>query len=143
MTDANKEQPAPKPSDKKPSWEIVIGYAEAVFPLEEDETARLVVADMRERDQIGRERYGVPLTAGNGRNSLIDAYQERLDGVVYLATWLYEQGVDVEKMFSTFRADQAVDTSVVPPHAERIFGLFINDVAMLGLLRAEISALAS
>lgn len=43
-----------------------------------------VLADMMARDQLGRQRYGVPLTVWNGRDALADAYQEALDLVVYL-----------------------------------------------------------
>ncbi len=53
----------------------------------------LLIADMRARDQIGRDRYGTPLTSGNGRDHLVDALQELLDGCVYLATELDEHGV--------------------------------------------------
>jgi hypothetical protein len=45
---------------------------------------------MRERDKIGRERYGTPLQTRNGRRHLVDAYQERLDYVVYLRGWMEE-----------------------------------------------------
>lgn len=58
------------------------------------ETDRIILADMKERDRIGRERYGTPLTTGNGRDHLVDAYQERLDLIVYLRAWLEENKVD-------------------------------------------------
>lgn len=51
----------------------------------------LVVADMRERDHVGRQRYGIPLQANNGRDALIDAYQEALDLVVYLRQAIEER----------------------------------------------------
>ena len=35
----------------------------------------LVIADMRERDEVGSVKYGVRLRAGDGRKHLIDAYQ--------------------------------------------------------------------
>jgi hypothetical protein len=54
-----------------------------------------MLADMRDRDRLGRERYGQPLQAGNGRRHLIDAYQETLDKIVYLRAWLDENGVDL------------------------------------------------
>jgi len=44
----------------------------------------LVRKDLEQRESIGLERYGTALQAGNGRNSLIDAYQELLDGACYL-----------------------------------------------------------
>ena len=57
--------PDPIPNNSKPVWEMVI-------------------EDMKARDNFGRQRYGTPLQIGNGRNFLIDAYQEALDLVVYL-----------------------------------------------------------
>lgn len=51
----------------------------------------LVIADMHERDQVGRQRYGTPLQAHNGRDALVDAYQEALDLVVYLRQAIEER----------------------------------------------------
>ncbi len=59
------KQPEPIATGSQPIWELVI-------------------ADMRQRDQIGRENYGTPLTADNGRDHLQDAYEEALDLAVYL-----------------------------------------------------------
>jgi hypothetical protein len=65
-------EPPPKQNESTPVWELVI-------------------ADMRERDHVGRAKYGTPLQAGNGRNPLIDAYQEALDLAVYLRQAIKEQ----------------------------------------------------
>lgn len=46
--------------------------------------ADLVVADLMERKRVGTEKYGEPLMADNGRDALMDAYQEALDLVQYL-----------------------------------------------------------
>ena len=51
----------------------------------------LVIADMQERDQIGRKKYGTPLKANNGRDALTDAYQECLDLAVYLRQAIEER----------------------------------------------------
>lgn len=66
------DQPKPVANDGIPVWELVI-------------------ADMKERDRIGRERYGTPLQAGNGRDALVDAYQEALDLAVYLRQAIEER----------------------------------------------------
>lgn len=58
-------QPPPVPNDRPAVWDLVI-------------------ADMHERDRVGRERYGTPLQAHNGRDALVDAYQEAMDLAVYL-----------------------------------------------------------
>lgn len=68
----NDPQPVPIVNDSTPIWELVI-------------------ADMRERDNVGRRRYGTPLRANNGRDALIDAYQEILDLAVYLRQEIEER----------------------------------------------------
>lgn len=52
---------------------------------------RLVIDDMEARRAIGIERYGTPLQAHNGRDALIDAYQEALDLCVYLRQAIEER----------------------------------------------------
>lgn len=51
----------------------------------------LVLVDIKERDEIGKEKYDTRLQPFNGRNPLKDAYQEALDLVVYLRQAIYEQ----------------------------------------------------
>lgn len=51
----------------------------------------LVIADMHERKQVGKERYGTILQAHNGRDALVDAYQEVLDTAVYLRQAIEER----------------------------------------------------
>lgn len=50
-----------------------------------------VIADMEARRRLGIERYGVPLQPNNGRDPLIDAYQEALDLAVYLRQAIEER----------------------------------------------------
>jgi hypothetical protein len=66
-------QPAPRQNDGRPVWEMVI-------------------EDMHKRDHVGRARYGTPLQAGNGRDALVDAYEEALDLCVYLRQAIEERG---------------------------------------------------
>jgi len=56
----------------------------------------LVIEDMKARDQFGRAKYGVPVLAGNGRDALVDAYQEALDLVVYLRQAIEEREIKGE-----------------------------------------------
>lgn len=44
----------------------------------------LVLQDIKDRIELGRERYGTLLTVDNGRDALLDLYEEMLDGVFYL-----------------------------------------------------------
>ncbi len=51
----------------------------------------LVMRDMVDRDVAGAQKYGVRLQPNNGRDALVDAYQEALDLVVYLRQSIYER----------------------------------------------------
>lgn len=68
----NTPQPAPQHSNHPAAWSLVI-------------------ADMAGRDVVGSAKYGTRLRPGNGRDNLIDAYQEALDLVVYLRAAIYER----------------------------------------------------
>ena len=65
IENTNTPQPQPTPNNHPAVWDLVI-------------------ADMQERDQIGKQKYGTRLQPHNGRDFLVDAYQEALDLVVYL-----------------------------------------------------------
>lgn len=54
----------------------------------------LVLADMEQRRLHGIDKYGVPLQVGNGRNHLVDAYQEALDLCVYLRQEIERQRLE-------------------------------------------------
>lgn len=71
-------QPEPRPAGGRPIWE-------------------LVREDMLTRDQVGAAKYGVRLQAGNGRDALLDAYQEALDLVVYLRQALEERAQGAQR----------------------------------------------
>ena len=68
----NQHQPAPVKNDNPACW-------------------ALVIRDMADRDVIGNERYGTRLQPHNGRDSLVDAYQEILDTAVYLRQAIFER----------------------------------------------------
>ncbi len=51
----------------------------------------LVIEDMKARDQFGQKKYGTALHPFNGRDALVDAYQEALDLCVYLRQAIYER----------------------------------------------------
>lgn len=52
-----------------------------------------VIRDIEERVKLGEQKYGTRLQTFNGRNALIDAYQEALDLVMYLRQKLLEEEV--------------------------------------------------
>ena len=55
-------------------------------PLRNDQACvqDMVIADIDERKRVGLERYGTLLQPFNGRDMLLDAYQEALDLAIYL-----------------------------------------------------------
>lgn len=50
-----------------------------------------VLSDLIARADAGKERYGTFLMTHNGRDALIDAYQEAIDLVMYLAQAIMER----------------------------------------------------
>lgn len=50
-----------------------------------------VLQDLRDRAEAGKLKYGTYLMTHNGRNALMDAYQEALDLCMYLKQALMEQ----------------------------------------------------
>lgn len=71
MSNASQYQPKPKPGNQ-----VVID---------------VVVADIRERAEAGKQKYGTYLETNNGRDPLWDAYQEAVDLVMYLRQALLER----------------------------------------------------
>jgi len=55
------------------------------------EIAELVKADIEARAQMGETKYGERLRANNGRNALMDLYQEILDAAMYIRQRLEEE----------------------------------------------------
>jgi|APSaa5957512622_1039677.scaffolds.fasta_scaffold17693_3 hypothetical protein len=69
-----------------------IAVVEQDPPIEnEGDVTFEVIKDLEDRRQLGIERYGTHLQPFNGRDSLVDAYQEMLDFVVYIKQYLIEQ----------------------------------------------------
>lgn len=50
-----------------------------------------VIADIEKRRELGIRRYGTALQPHNGRNALLDAYEEAIDLAMYLKQRLIEE----------------------------------------------------
>jgi hypothetical protein len=48
-------------------------------------------SDLTARQEAGIAKYGTQLKTHNGRDALVDAYQESLDLLMYLRQWMMEQ----------------------------------------------------
>lgn len=120
MSVEHREQASPTPNDRPASWDLVIGRvqrrrdqlsagvkdapAETLHPHVQNCDELLFM--MRARDILGRARYGTPLQAFNGRDSLLDALEEALDLRVYLENVRQENPGSVE---AGMLADEASD----------------------------------
>ena len=51
----------------------------------------MVIADIEARRELGIRRYGSALQPHNGRNALLDLYEELLDAVAYIKQRLVEE----------------------------------------------------
>jgi len=58
-----------------------------------DQPAPKIRSDLFQREQVGIDRYGTAPQAHNGRDSIIDAYQEALDLACYLRQTIEEGGL--------------------------------------------------
>lgn len=74
---ATQNQPTPRKNDELSAHATFIDKIQK-SPLQ------ILTRDIISRQYKGLETYGVPLQPNNGRDSLIDAYQELLDALVYL-----------------------------------------------------------
>jgi hypothetical protein len=68
---AANQQPSPKPGEVD------------IYPL--------VIEDIEARVEIGKQKYGTVLQSRNGRDALMDAYQEAIDLVLYLRQAIEER----------------------------------------------------
>ena len=55
------------------------------------DVADLVMVDIQARVEAGRQKYGTKLQTHNGRDALMDAYQEAIDLVMYLRQAMAER----------------------------------------------------
>lgn len=72
VSEVNTKQPYAIPNDEVHVWD-------------------LVKVDMAERDAMGAIKHKTRLQPYNGRDCLVDAYQEALDMIVYLRQAIYER----------------------------------------------------
>ena len=56
-----------------------------------------IIKDLQARTAVGIKEYGVPLKTGNGRDALIDAYEEAIDLCQYLKQAIMERDSEAKK----------------------------------------------
>lgn len=92
MSEATQQLPPPKPSYGD-VWQDVKQYtANLSISCCSLEQRQELLADMEERRQFGIQKYGCPLQYFDGRDPLVDAYQEALDLIAYTFKAIKEDG---------------------------------------------------
>ena len=77
--DATTQQPSPKPGQ-----EVVLFH---------------VLDDVKRRAETGKAQYGTYLETHNGRDALVDAYQEALDLCMYLKQVIMERDAEQRRQY--------------------------------------------
>lgn len=85
----NTPEPPPIPDSGEEIWPIVISDLRAQGGCNPAFLDRFI-EQCRLRETMGREKHGVVFRANNGRNGLVDAFQESLDLIVYLRAALLD-----------------------------------------------------
>lgn len=87
------KEPPPIKSEAPASWDLVLNDLNQIHfaRIDQMKIKDLFIADIKLRDATGAKKYGVRLQPHNGRNSTKDAYEESMDGLVYIRTAIVEE----------------------------------------------------
>lgn len=91
-----------------------------------------VMKDLRDRREAGIKKYGTELESYNGRNALVDAYQEGLDLVMYLRQCISEGKHESLELLHHVRNKVNLLRCQIPQNM-----LWVWDDAMQGLYELE------
>lgn len=86
------DQPLPVPADGPSMHDLVADDICRCHPGGAAPWISATVRDLAARKQLGLDRYGSLLQAGNGRDALRGLHEEMLDALVYCRQWLEERG---------------------------------------------------
>lgn len=85
---------------------------------------RAVMADLADREKHGIIKYGTTLQAFNGRNALVDLYQELIDAVQYCRQLLMEEerGAEAPLKLAVEALEKITHTACYDPGAGGCIG---------------------
>lgn len=101
------------------------------------DVTKQVIKDLKQRQKDGIIEYGEVLQTNNGRNALLDAYEEMLDGSLYLRQYLMEEQerreflIDIRNRLDTVLSTHLADF-VLKGHG-RVRYNRATEVEMIGL----------
>ncbi len=81
---------------------------------------------LQQRADLGYQRYGTYLCVNNGRNALVDAYQEALDQIVYLRQYIHDRYTSVELTFPYDYSTHA-EPSPIPHSGQPVLSYVLSD----------------
>lgn len=103
-------QPSPKPNNSQPIHEQVI-------------------EDMKRRAESGKASYGTYLQVNNGRDPLLDAYEEAMDMALYLKQAILERSaVNRERILGAIEALEEAEKALEEANDQIIALCSISDV---------------
>ena len=108
MNPADVVQQMPEKNDRPAIQDLVIASLRDLPTVYDDVTRNAVIADIEARKAIGLKKYGTLLQAFNGRDALVDAYQEALDLMQYLRQAVEEGQTELADSFEA-ALDMALD----------------------------------
>lgn len=100
MVPPSRVEPVPEPTKQRAGDQVIPTGDES-----EPDVQSLLIADVLARRQVGVERYGQGLRTFNGRDTLLDAFEEALDLTTYLRSLLEMQRVSRDRMREVVRAE--------------------------------------
>ena len=106
-----------------------------------------LIQDLQARVEVGIKQYGMPLETNNGRDALMDCYQEMLDGAMYMKQFMMERGstfLEFERAIRKWSNDRGLieGTTVIKQYQKLLEeyeelgdALFDNKTALRDMLR--------
>lgn len=83
-------QPDPVEGQEEVST-FLVNELEGYYETHEEEVYKLLIEDVLKRREDGIEEYGTPLMTHNGRQALVDCYDEFLDALYYTGQMIMEE----------------------------------------------------
>jgi len=84
-----------------------------------------LIQDLQARAEVGIKKYGTPLETDNGRDPLMDFYQEYLDGAMYLKQHMMKNGstfLEFERAVRRWANDRGlIDGTTTHKQMEKLF----------------------
>jgi len=81
---------------------------------------KMVIKDIEDRLNLGIERYGEALKVFNGRNALIDLYQELIDAAIYIRQVIEEECLLHNQLKMLFNAIDSKDCDTIKDTMNRL-----------------------